>query len=321
MISEQARGATGRNENWRARARAWWSGQEESHRLLYRVGILLIASGALHGIVFLMKGGPLTGPVSWRKPMLFGFSIGITALALAYVAPALELSRKANARMMKTLAFAGILEVFLVSMQQWRGVPSHFNFFTTKFDRVIAGTVAGFISPVAVVIAIMFVQAMRRPLKAPPSEALAMRIGLSCLMLGAVVGGTIIANAITQFRNHTGHPPNVFGTAGVMKVPHALCLHGIQVMLVLAWLVRASPWSEEQRIRVVQGAALGYGSLILAMVLQTYSGREPFELFPPSLAALGVGVLLLGGAFAAALLGAWSGRVPAQGSASAPRQG
>jgi hypothetical protein len=52
---------------------------------LYAVGVLLLASGLVHGVVFLVDGGGWDGPLSWRKPILFGFSFGITVLSLGWV--------------------------------------------------------------------------------------------------------------------------------------------------------------------------------------------------------------------------------------------
>jgi hypothetical protein len=52
---------------------------------LYAVGVLLLASGLVHGVVFLLDGGGWDGPLSWRKPILFGFSFGITVLSLGWV--------------------------------------------------------------------------------------------------------------------------------------------------------------------------------------------------------------------------------------------
>lgn len=49
---------------------------------LYAAGVLLLGSGLFHTLVFLPDGGGWDGPLSWRKPILFGFSFGITVLSL-----------------------------------------------------------------------------------------------------------------------------------------------------------------------------------------------------------------------------------------------
>jgi hypothetical protein len=34
--------------------------------------------------VWLIDGGSLSGPISWRKPILFGFSAGVTVLSMGW---------------------------------------------------------------------------------------------------------------------------------------------------------------------------------------------------------------------------------------------
>jgi len=45
------------------------------------IGLLLVASGMAHLVVWAVLGGPWEGPVTWRKPILFGISGGLTSLS------------------------------------------------------------------------------------------------------------------------------------------------------------------------------------------------------------------------------------------------
>ncbi|MFD6812642.1 hypothetical protein [Enteractinococcus coprophilus] len=65
-------------------------------RFLLACGLLLIASGVFHGIVLLVTNGSFDGPLSWRKPLLFGLSFGITAVTIALVALPLRLRRSVS---------------------------------------------------------------------------------------------------------------------------------------------------------------------------------------------------------------------------------
>jgi hypothetical protein len=44
--------------------------------------------------VFLVDDGPWGGPLSWRKPVTFGLSCGVTTLAVAWIATFLSLRRR-----------------------------------------------------------------------------------------------------------------------------------------------------------------------------------------------------------------------------------
>ena len=61
--------------------------------LLSAVGLVLIASGLVHLVVFAVDGGPWDGPVSWRKPVTFGLSFGVTLIAVTWGTPMPRTSR------------------------------------------------------------------------------------------------------------------------------------------------------------------------------------------------------------------------------------
>src|SRR5688500_17027037 len=54
-------------------------------RALYVMGALLVGAGLIHVVVWAIDGGAWAGPVSWRKPILFALSLGMSALALGWV--------------------------------------------------------------------------------------------------------------------------------------------------------------------------------------------------------------------------------------------
>ncbi|MEV6156276.1 hypothetical protein AB0L53_38620 [Nonomuraea sp. NPDC052129] len=108
-------------------------------RLWYLIGLLLIVSGLVHLGVLVVDGGPWDGPVSWRKPFTFGVSFGLSVLSLTWVSQFIQLRRR-NV-LLGVFAVASVVEVALISVQAWRGVPSHFNM-STDVDSLIARTLA-----------------------------------------------------------------------------------------------------------------------------------------------------------------------------------
>ena len=88
--------------------------------------VLLVVAGLLHIPVWLLDGGSWEGTVSWRKPILFGLSTGITLWSLSVVVknlPPYTLDRIVSWLTVLSL----VLEVGLITVQQWRGRASHFN--------------------------------------------------------------------------------------------------------------------------------------------------------------------------------------------------
>ena len=53
---------------------------------MYGVGVVLVASGVFHVVIAILDGGSWSGDISWRKPILFGFSAGATMISLGWVA-------------------------------------------------------------------------------------------------------------------------------------------------------------------------------------------------------------------------------------------
>jgi len=270
--------------------RNYWREAHSYEKFLYFVGFLLLASSLFHAGLLIVTGGSRKGDVSWRKPILFGESFGLTAVSVAWVMTFLAMQRSVGWLLSLSLGLANAYEVIWVSFQQWRGVPSHFNN-ATPFDQslfALAGISIGFTGVVVLVVTVWsFVR-----LEAPLSFAWAIRVGLALLLLGQVFGIPMI-----QLGGHT------FAPAGNMKVPHALALHGAQVLPLLACLLSLASWSETRRMRIIVAGAAGYCVLVAVGAFQSFSGRAPFDLRLATAFALLIGAILLAGAYLTAVSG------------------
>ena len=257
-------------------------------RFGYLCGGLLILSGLFHGVVYLVDGGPWEGPVSWRKPFVFGLSFGITLVTLTWFMSFLRPRRWLGWLVLGVFAFASVGEVFLISMQKWRGVESHFNE-DTRFDGMVFSLMGALVGLVALVSVAVTIWAFAK-LDAPPSLALAIRLGLVLMLASQGVGVQMIVEG-----------GNTFGDEGALKVPHAFTLHAVQVLPALALLLLASSeFTERRRVEILSLGAAGYTALIASTMAQTYAGRSPLDLGALSLALalLGLGLLLVSAAFA-----------------------
>lgn len=218
-----------------ATLRGHWADAEPYQRFLYFAGLLLLASSMFHLAVLIVTRGPLDGDISWRKPILFGESFGLTVLSVGWVMTYLPKWTAAGWLVAISLGVSNLGEVFLVSMQQWRGVPSHFNN-STPLDAGIflaMGLLILFTGVATSVVALVSFLALR----APTSTAWAIRVGMGLLVVGQAFGIPMI-----RLNGHT------FGVAGAMKVPHALALHGAQVLPLLAWLLLHTDWKDRKSV-------------------------------------------------------------------------
>jgi len=178
-------------------------------RVAYAIGLLLILSGLVHLAVLLVGGGSWEGPLSLRKPTTFGLSFGLTLINVTLVASFVALRDRSRTLLIGTFTAACGVETFLVSMQAWRGVPSHFNM-ETPFDAAVAQALAFGGVTLVVVIVILAVRAFRDRARLPRGLRLAIPAGLAALVGAQVAGAAMIATGVRLVAR--GDPQRAYAT-------------------------------------------------------------------------------------------------------------
>ena len=212
-----------------------WQRARPAQRFGYLTGGALVLVGLAHLLAWLAVGGAWAGPVSFRKPTTFGLSFGLTTITLAWITGRLRLADRTRWLLLGPLALANTYEVVWVSTQRWRGVASHFNQDTT-LDYALFLLGAAAIAVTVTVIVALTVLAFSA-MQAPPSMALAIRAGLGILLVAQGVGGWMIQHGTGLADEGVTQGLTTFGVAGVMKVPHAVAMHAIQVLPALGGAV------------------------------------------------------------------------------------
>jgi hypothetical protein len=231
-------------------------------RLGFAVGGLLLMSGLVHVAILVISGGSWEGPTSLRKAATFGLSFGVTLITIVWVARWLPLSHRSRAALLGAFTAACVVETFLVSLQAWRGVPSHFNL-ETAFDAIVARSLAFGGAALVIIIGALTVAAFRSNPTVAPSLRVAIRVGFAALSASMVVGAFMIAKGMRLVL--AGRAQAAYTTAGTLKPLHAVTMHGILVLPVLAWLVSRTGLSERHRVMVVSAAAGVY--LVVVVVI------------------------------------------------------
>jgi len=262
-------------------------------RTCYAIGALLIASGLFHLGVLVVTGGTWQGPVSWRKPMTFGLSFGLTLITIAWVASYISLGQRTRRWLLGLFAAASVLEVLLITLQAWRRVPSHFNL-ETPFDAVVARVLAAGGGVLIVVIAVLTVASWRADSRVAPSMRLAVRAGLVALDVALLIGAVMIATGISRVL--AGDQQAAYAVGGALKPGHAVTMHGVLVLPVLAWLLARTGWPEQRRVRVVWLAVTGYALLAGVVVAESIAGVNPLEAPAVATALAALGTLAVGAA-------------------------
>jgi hypothetical protein len=259
-------------------------------RVMYAAAALMLASGMVHLGVWAVDGGAWEGAVSWRKPILFGVSFGLFMLAAGWVQGLLPRSRAWGWTTTVLIVGGAVPEVGLITAQRWRGVASHFNLLT-PVDAMIFGLMGATIAVIAVGTVALAVWAALR-LRRPAATAIAVFVGLGLVLVASAQGQDLINRGLAYVEANEAVPPAVvIGVAGSGKLAHAVALHGIQVLGVLALLLGRSGLRPTTRTRTMATSAAGYVALTGLVMAQAYAGRSMLELHPAMVGALAVATL------------------------------
>jgi hypothetical protein len=188
-----------------------------------------------------------------------------------------------------------VLEVVVISVQAWRGVPSHFNT-TTPVNAAFAFSAAAG-GAVIIVTTLALLRAAFRPAAAAPGQRLAVQVGLGSLLVGLVIGAIMIAIGTAEAR--TVSLDAAYDAAVVLVPAHAAAIQGILVLPILARLTGFTTWPSSTRTRVTALGCAGYLVCAGTIVLESFLGIDGFN--PTSAPVVGTTIAALG---AAVLVGA-----------------
>jgi len=252
-------------------------------------GSLLVILGGFHLLIWFTVGGEWEGPVSLRKPILFGISTGLTLISLGCLFDQLR-PLKSDAWLMRILSGALLIEVALITIQQWRGQASHFNH-SSSFNSTVEYAMTFFIVVAFVLIFQITVRAFFY-LSTTAEYQLALRAGLSFLVFSCLIGFLILWHGNNQIK--IGQNPSTFGKAGVTKFPHGISIHSLQFFPLLCWSFSKLGLTMNERITSIRFLITAMSGFLCFSGVQTLSGEDRFQMSPLSacLFVISVGFLI-----------------------------
>ena len=260
------------------------TGNVFSFRLAVWLGVLLIASGSVHLAVYAILGTTWHGPLSLRKPALFGISGGLTVWSIAWLMTQLR-PRRLDRFLVNALAIGLFVEVALITVQYWRGLASHFNR-ATSIDAAIEFTMLGLILLASCGIIYLTLRTIQLR-NIDPAMAIGIRGGMWLLSMSCGLG--IATSIFGEINISAGRSYELWGRAGVLKFPHGVALHAIQLLPAIAWMTRMLDLRHS--VRIVQSAFISQVIFLVYAVWQTCQGRDRFDWDAMGGMLLGVAVL------------------------------
>lgn len=282
---------------WRSLAAALWRQVRpvsRAERLVVGAGTLLLALGLAHLGVFAVDevfrdGGGWAGPLSWRKPVVFGLSFGLLLVTVGVVLRQLP-SAAGQWLVALPLAVASLVEYLAITSQRWRGVPSHFND-ATAYDIAVFDVMGAAVAVVVLCVAGLALWSAlplrRGGFAGGGALRLAVLVGLGAVLVSGWVGARMIVEG-TAVVERTGAVPDpvTFGADGSAKLFHAAGQHGLQVLLALALLLVVTNAPPRRALLLVGLASAGYAAVLTGVGAAALRGESwltlPLSLLLPA---------------------------------------
>jgi hypothetical protein len=305
-------------------------------KALWLTGAVLLVTMVFHIGALIVTGGPVSGPVSLRKPATFAETGWLNAWAVALLLPTL----RTRAWQRHVIGFAvvafGVGETTVMAIQAWRGVPSHYNF-TTTFDAILmragaAGTAGVFLIGMVVLLVVAL-----RDHESPASVRLGVRAGIVILLVGCLIGFAMISNMSGVYQGsfgsgftraavgYLGPSASTVGPeylllrpatdGGDLVLPHAIGVHGLVLLAVPALLLARTSMAATRQLRVVMTMVTSISVAMGLLLLHALRQLPLDRLSPVSLLVLtgcGLGLVVSYVMVVAALVrerraGSWPG--------------
>jgi hypothetical protein len=259
---------------------------------LTATGLSMLAVLVVFLVGLAVDARTVLGAPVWLKPVKFAASIGVYSFTLAWVFGHLP----AHARTRRAVSWISVaamsLEMGVIGTQAARGIASHFNVTTPLNTALWALMGVAIIAQTASTIAVAV--ALFREKSAEDALGWALRLGMSITIAGAFLGGLMTqpdASQLTEMRagravasgSHTVGAPDggrglpVTGWSrehGDLRVAHFLGLHAVQVLPLLALLLRRSRASRARQVRLVAVGAGSYAGLVALVLWQALRGQS-----------------------------------------------
>jgi hypothetical protein len=290
--------------------------------------MIVALAGAFVGLA--VDPRTISGVPAWLKPAKFAASIALYAFTLAWIFSLIPQWTRTRLIVGRMTTVVMVLEMAIISLQAFRGVPSHFNV-ATIFDGVLL-TVMGAAIVVQTFSSVAVAFALWRQRLADRALGWALRLGMTITIVGALSGGLMTkpthqqleaaraGTAMTVAGAHTvGAPdggPALPGTGwstdhGDLRVPHFLGLHALQALPIVALVLGRRRVSDAVRVRLTLTASASYAALFGILLSQALRGQPVLAPDPLTIALLGIWAVGTAAAAAAVTLRVRPARTPA----------
>lgn len=281
-------------------SRAW-----QTDRLLTVVGLTMLVVFGIALVGLVVDRQVITGAPAWLKPAKFAISLAIYAFTFLWLLTYVKNHPKIVRWAAIITAIATAAEMLIIAAQVVRDRASHFNL-ATPLDEFLWSRMRDFIIALFLMNLVVAILLIRQALP-NPVFAWGLRIGLILSLVGMLIGSlmtfpnpaTLAAFDAGFGGTHSIGVPDggpglpIVGWStegGDVRAPHALGLHALQLIPLLAWCLgrpRFNFLATGRRLALLWTISLGYLGLILILTWQALRGQSVIAPDTATLVALG----------------------------------
>ncbi|MDQ2882058.1 MAG: hypothetical protein M3Y48_12760 [Actinomycetota bacterium] len=191
-------------------------------------GTVLLVTMVVHIAALVITGGPVSGPVSLRKPAAFAETGWLIAWSVALILPRLRTRAWQRHVIGAAVLLFTVGETAIIGFQAWRGVPSHYNFSTPLDAALMRGGAGGTAGIFLIGVLVLLIAALRS------RDAASVRLGVGAgfaRQTSAYLG----PDAATVGPQYALLRPATRG--GDLVLPHIIGIHGLVLLAVPAVLL------------------------------------------------------------------------------------
>ncbi|MGH3768415.1 MAG: hypothetical protein ACRDS0_04870 [Pseudonocardiaceae bacterium] len=275
-------------------------------------GTVLLVTMVVHIAALVITGGPVSGPVSLRKPATFAETGWLIAWSVALILPVLRTRAWQRHVIGAAVLLFTVGETAIIGLQAWRGVPSHYNFSTPLDAALMRGGAGGTAGVFLIGVIVLLVAALRtRDITA--SVRLGVVGGIIALLVACVIGFIMISNNSGVYQGSIGGgfarqaaaylgPDAVTvgpqygllrpGTqGGDLVAPHVIGIHGLVLLAVPAVLLARTALSRVRQLQVIALAVASVAVGLILLLVQAFRALPLDQLHPVALATLSLCVI------------------------------
>jgi hypothetical protein len=276
-------------------------------RVLWVTGTVLLVTMVVHIAALVITGGPVSGPVSLRKPATFAETGWLNAWSVALILPTLRTRAWQRHVIGAAVILFSVGETAIIGFQAWRGVPSHYNF-TTPLDAALMRGGAGGTAGIFLIGVIVLLVAALRSSDTTASVRLGVCAGIMILLVGCVIGfvmisnnsgvyqGSVGAGFARQAAGYLGPDAATVGPqyvllrpatqGGDLVAPHIVGIHGLVLLAVPAVLLARTAMAPARQLTVITQAVTSVAVGMTVLLVQAARQLPLEQLNPVALAAL-----------------------------------